>query len=333
MAPLRSCSVLAFFCAAPTDAQDVFLSYPKSELVPTVTLNNGVEMPQLAVAPMDIDASGALIGTILDTGLKHIFTAEDYYNSEGIKVGLAGRPRSSYFLTSMTSPCIHSASKPMRNVSDPEACYNLTMSEFQGQLDALGVEAVDLMMLHGPSRPFGFQGPCGHPELNLAQWRAYSDMYHAGKARAIGVSNYCQSCLEPLIADESTPTPATDQLQFHAGMGPDPEALVSYLDAHGIALQAYSPLASGALVSNDVATAAGTAHGKSGAQAALRWITQRGASFVTSASSTKHLLDDADVFAWDLSDDEMAAFDALSCDTNPELCTQHSGTPSWGCTE
>jgi 2,5-diketo-D-gluconate reductase A len=311
----------------------VFLSYPAVETVPTVTLNNGVEMPQLAVAPMDIDASGTLIGTILGTGLTHMFTAEDYYNSEGIKAGLEGRPRSSYFLTSMTSPCIHSASKPRRNVSDPEACYNLTMSEFQGQLDALGVDAVDLMMLHGPSRPFGFQGPCGHPELNLAQWRAYSDMYKAGKARAIGVSNYCQSCLEPLIADESTPTPATDQLQFHDGMGQDPEALVSYHDAHGIALQAYSPLASGALVSNDVAVAAGTAHGKSGAQAALRWITQRGGSFVTSASNTKHLADDADVFDWDLSDDEMAAFDALTCDTNPELCTQHSGTPSWGCTE
>merc|ERR1719428_282277 len=115
-------------------------------------------------------------------------TAQDYDLNALIKTGLAGRPRSSYFLTSMTSPCIHPAAEPKRNVTDPQACYNLTVKEFQEQLDGLGVDAVDLMMLHGPSRPFGFQGPCGHPDLNLAQWRAYSDMYKAGKAKAIGVS-------------------------------------------------------------------------------------------------------------------------------------------------
>merc|ERR1712216_969985 len=119
-----------------------------------------------------------------------------------------------------------------------------------GQLELLNVDALDLIMLHGPSRPYGFQGPCGHPELNLAQWRAYSDMYKQGKARAIGVSNYCQSCLAPLIADKTTPVPAVNQLQFHVGMGPDPEGIVSYLRVHSIELQTYSPLAGGALVSN-----------------------------------------------------------------------------------
>jgi len=308
-----------------------------AEAVPTVTLNNGVKMPRVAIAPMTNNASGDLIHTILDAGLKHIFTAEDYYNQKDIKTGLTGVPRSSYFITSMTSPCIHSASKPMRNVSNPEACYNLTLMEFQAQLDALGVDAVDLMMLHGPSRPFGFQGPCGHPELNLAQWRAYTHMYKAGKARAIGVSNYCQSCLQPLIDDADTPVPATDQVQFHVGMGPNPEGLADFLDEHGIVLQAYSPLASGALVKNNETVAAGAAHGKSGAQAALRWITQRAAgnttSIVTDAASAKHLADDKDIFDWDLSSVEVKALDALNCNTNPELCKEHSGTPSWGCTQ
>lgn len=299
--------------------------------VPTVLLNNGVDMPRVAVAPMDVDSSGALIGTILESGMTHIFTAEDYYNQAGIKAGLVGRKRSAFFLTSMTSPCIHSASKPNRNVTDPEACYNLTKSEFQDQLDELGVDYVDLMMLHGPSRPFGFQGPCGHADLNLAQWRAYADMYHAGKARAIGVSNYCVSCFAPLL--DQGPVPAVNQMQFHAGMGPNPEEVVSYMAEHNIVLQAYSPLAQGALVSNTVTVAAGTSHNKTGAQVALRWITQHSANFVTSASNAKHLADDADVFDWNLTKDEMGKLDALSCQSNPELCKEHSGTPSWGCTE
>merc|ERR1712032_573438 len=189
------------------------------------------------------------------------------------------------------------------------------------------------MMLHGPSRPFGFQGPCGHPDLNLAQWRAYSDMYKAGKAKAIGVSNYCQSCLEPLIADLDTPVPAVDQLQFHIGMGPDPEGLPSYLQEHGIELQAYSPLAIGSLVKNTDTVTIGSVHNRSGAQTALRWITQHGAHFVTSASSVKHLAEDADTFGWDLSDSELAQLDSLTCSSNPELCQEHSGTPSWGCTQ
>merc|ERR1711894_428121 len=166
-----------------------------------------------------------------------------------------------------------------------------------------------------------------------AQWRAYSDMYRAGKARAIGVSNYCQSCLAPLIDDASTPVPMVNQLQFHVGMGPDPESLVSYLATHGIALQAYSPLASGELVKNADTTAVGKAHNKTAAQTALRWITQRAVSpppsFVTSASKAKYIAEDIDAFAWDLSPDEVTQLDALNCDTNPELCQQHSGTPSW----
>lgn len=294
-------------------------------------------MPRLAIAPMEIDSQGELIHTILDTGLTHIFTAEDYYNQKAIKAGLAEFPRSSFFITSMTAPCIHSASRPKRNVSDPDACYNLTLTEFQAQLDALGVDSVDLMMLHGPSRPYGFQGPCGHPELNLAQWRAYTHMYKAGKARAIGVSNYCQSCLLPIIEDADTPVPATDQLQFHVGMGPNPEGLVDFLNKHGIVLQAYSPLAQGALVKTKETVAAGATHGKTGAQVALRWITQLGAgntsSIVTNAASAKHLTDDMDIFNWDLSSAEVKTLDALSCTTNPELCKEHSGTPSWGCTQ
>jgi len=158
-------------------------------------------------------------------------------------------------------------------------------------------------------------------------------MYKAGKARAIGVSNYCESCLQPLLADESTPNPAVNQLQYHVGMGLDPEGIVSYLKANGIELQTYSPLAGGALVKNAVAKSIGAAHNKSAAQVALRWITQREHHVVTSASKKEYMLDDADTFDWDLSEGELAQLDALSCSTNPELCQEHSGTPSWGCTE
>merc|ERR1711871_426993 len=222
--------------------------------VPTVQLNGGVKMPVLALgtAGFDNETAAQAIHTAFSHGLFHVHTAWDYFNTDGVRLGIASQPRQSTFVTSMTSPCIHSASPPVRRVTDPTACYELTRHEINATLMALDTTYLDLLLLHGPSEPFGFEGACDATTcaLNLAKWRAYEDFVTTGHIRAIGVSNFCQSCLECLLeADYLTHIrPAVNQLQWHVGMGSDPEGLMSYCAAKGVVVQAYSPLAAGAVV-------------------------------------------------------------------------------------
>ena len=210
----------------------------------------------------------------------HIHTAFNYYNLQGVGNGLkaSGRPRSAMFLTSMTSACVHGPSAPARNVSDPEECYALTSRELYDTVAALGLDYVDLMILHGPSERYGHTGGCSKQvcELNQAQWRAYQDFYSQGKARAIGVSNFCESCLKCLMSHPTSHVvPAVNQVQLHVGMGPNPEGLPSYCDNQGIVVQAYSPLASGMVVNDTDCAAVGAEHNKTAAQVGLAWILQQ----------------------------------------------------------
>lgn len=156
-----------------------------------------------------------------------------------------------------------------------------------GDLDDLGLDYVDLILLHGPSNLQNAKGACGRLscQRDLGQWKAYEKLYKAGKAKAIGVSNYCISCLECLLGNpEVKVVPAgrfhfvfwrgkqiaadnllttlpllceVNQFELHVGMGADPEGLVSYNVKHGIVVQAYSPLGNGALISDPVLASIG----------------------------------------------------------------------------
>jgi diketogulonate reductase-like aldo/keto reductase len=214
-----------------------------------VSLGGGVEMPVIALGTggMSNDTAAASVKLALANGLNHIHTAFDYFNQVGVGDGLAGKERSSFFLTTMTSPCIHTASNPIRNVTDPSACHTLTKNEVMMDLSNLKLDYVDLLLLHGPAQAYGTQGVCQPDicEITRAQWAAYVELQKAGKARAIGVSNFCQSCFECLASGPNTTWPAVNQVQYHVGMGTDPEGLLSYSKARGIVVQAYSPLAGG----------------------------------------------------------------------------------------
>ena len=136
--------------------------------------------------------------------------AFDYFNQVGVGAGLAGQKRSSFFVTTMTSPCIHTASNPHRNVTDPAACHALTKKEVLMDLSHLRLDYVDLLLLHGPAQAYGTQGACQPNicDITRAQWAAYVELQKAGKARAIGVSNFCQSCFECLASGPNPVWPA-----------------------------------------------------------------------------------------------------------------------------
>ena len=323
---------------------------PFAAAIPTVRLNNGVEMPIISAGTAGYNDSQAALAVraALAGNVTAIHTAFDYFNLAGVAKGLEARPRREIFLASMTSPCVHD-SPPARNVTDAGACEALTTRELESLLASLNTtypaassdgvafragkrvdirpgRYLDLVMLHGPSEPFGYEGACSEAvcKLNSAQWAAYEKFLRAGKARAVGVSNYCQSCLECL----SGTTPAVNQLQYHVGSGADPEALLSFNRAWGVNVQAYSPLASGAVVRDaDVAKIAAKV-GKSAAQVALRYVLQNGAkpSVVVKASKPAYLAEDLDVFDFELSAADVAALDAK---TTP--AGQQDGRPSWGC--
>eukprot|EP00466_Bigelowiella_natans_P003486 jgi/Bigna1/87697/estExt_fgenesh1_pg.C_230076 len=132
-------------------------------------------------------------------------------------------------------------------------------------MSLLGVDYVDLMLVHFPP----LVGGCGGQNCKAmqAQWRAVEEMYKNKTARAIGVSNFCQSCFECLNATQ-TILPMVNQVAYHIGMGPDPEGLFSYAKKLGVVMQAYSPLGNGSpdLIHGDLTTAIGAKYNKSSVQ-------------------------------------------------------------------
>merc|ERR1740138_582285 len=124
-------------------------------------------------------------------------------------------------------------------------------------------------------------------------------MYKAGKAKAIGVSNYCVSCFDCLIGQPGVEVvPAVNQVELHVGMGDDPEGLVSYCAKHNIVIQAYSPLGNGKLITDSALAEVGKTYSKSAAQVALKWIVQKGLPVATKANKEEYLKEDIDVFGW-----------------------------------
>lgn len=272
--------------------------------VPTVTLNNGVEMPVVGAGTWEYNSTTAYdsVKEALSLGYTHIDTANDYKNQDGVGRALAEFDRNSYFLTSKIPGC------GLQGVSILK-CYEDTKSKFEENLSQLGLDQVDLMLVHFPPVDGCSVGCKGIQD----QWRAMEEMYKANKSRAIGVSNYCQSCLN-CLNETATVVPQVNQFQMHVGMGPDPESLVSDCRARGIAPQAYSPLGDGSseLIHGNVTGSIGAKYNKSSVQVSLKWVVQTGLAVVTKASRPDYLADDIALFDFNLTADDMSTLDAMT---------------------
>ena len=205
-----------------------------------------------------------------------------------------------------------------------------TRDALEKDLTLLNMSSVDLVILHFPPLPTMlnvFTHTCEKSECGLIQeqWKALEDFYNAGKARAIGVSNYCPSCFDCLF-EKATVMPMVNQVQYHIGMGVDPEGFKSYADEHGIVLQAYSALATSSSddhdfilngnLTNDIAAK----HNKSAVQVALKYIVQQGIPAITKSSNPSHLASDLDIFSWNLTSSEMDSLSAYRGKTeNPSF--------------
>lgn len=291
----------------------------------TVILNNGVEMPLLSLGTAGFDdaASEEAVKLAYNAGIRAIDTAFNYYNQKGVGRGLKAVNRSEVFLITKTTPCYHPQAPPKYNISNPIECGLQTEKDILSNLEQLQEDYIDLLLLHGPNH-FG-AGSCTKETcaLDAAQWAVYEAMLKKGKVRAIGVSNYCSSCLSCLMGDGRV-TPAVNQVEFHPGMSGDPEGIMSFCSKYSVVPMAYSPMGGGAVFSDPFVGGIAKAHNKTAAQVALNWILAKEFAVATKTNSPQHLQEDLDVFDWALSSDETGALDAYRNGTDK---------PSWGCSD
>ncbi|MFD4988570.1 aldo/keto reductase [Streptomyces sp. NPDC058374] len=257
--------------------------------VPAVTLNNGVTMPQLGFGVFQVpdDETTAAVTTALESGYRSIDTAAVYGNEAGVGRALAdsGVPRDELFVTT--------------KLWNDDQGYDATLAAFDASLAKLGLDHVDLYLIHWPTPA---------RDRYLDTWRALEKLLADGRTRAIGVSNFQPAHLNRLI-DASGIVPAVNQIELHPGLQ---QAELRALHAeHGIATEAWSPLAQGALLKNDTVTAIAARHGRTPAQTVLRWHLQLGNVVIPKSVTPSRIRENLDVFGFTLTDDEMAAVAAL----------------------
>ncbi|MCB5908954.1 aldo/keto reductase [Streptomyces pinistramenti] len=257
--------------------------------VPDVTLNNGVTIPQLGfgVFQVDDDKATAAVLAALEAGYRSIDTAAIYANEPGVGRALAtsGIPRDDLFLTT--------------KLWNDDQGYDSTLTAFDASLARLGLDYVDMYLIHWPTPA---------RDRYLDTWRAIEKLHADGRIRTIGVSNFQPEHLQRLLENTDI-TPAVNQIELHPYL--QQERLRAFHGEHGIATEAWSPLAQGALLQNPVLTSLAERHGKSPAQVVLRWHLQLGNIVIPKSVTPARIRENIDVFGFSLADDEMAALAGL----------------------
>ncbi|MEU3190433.1 aldo/keto reductase [Streptomyces sp. NPDC006992] len=262
--------------------------------VPTITLNNGVTMPQLGFGVWQVpaDEAATAVTTALESGYRSIDTAAAYENEEGVGRALAasGLPRDEVFVTT--------------KLWNADQGYDTTLRAFDASLAKLGLDFVDLYLIHWPM-----------PEVDRYEetWRAFEKIHADGRARAIGVSNFQPAHLNRIIQLGGT-VPAVNQIELHPRLQQSvPRAF--HADHH-IATEAWSPLGQGGDLLDDP-TLGGIAerHGKTVAQVVLRWHLQLGNVVIPKSVTPSRVRENIDLFDFELSGEEMARIAELNTDT------------------
>ncbi|MFJ4805883.1 aldo/keto reductase [Streptomyces murinus] len=257
--------------------------------VPAVTLGNGVEIPQLGFGVFQVpdDETTAAVTTALETGYRSIDTAAIYGNEKGVGRALAasGLPREDLFITT--------------KVWNADQGYDATLRAFDTSLAALGLDHVDLYLIHWPAPA---------RDLYRDSWRALERLAGEGRIRAAGVSNFQPGHLRRLLED-ATLTPAVNQIELHPGL--QQAELRAFHAEHAIATEAWSPLAQGAVLGEPVIAGLAARYGRSPAQIVIRWHLQLGNIVIPKSVTPARIRENFDVFGFTLTDEEMRALAAL----------------------
>ncbi|OMI41251.1 aldo/keto reductase [Streptomyces sparsogenes] len=258
--------------------------------VPFITLNNGVRMPQLGFGVWQVpdDEAADAVSTALESGYRSIDTAAIYGNEEGTgrAIAASGLPRDELFVTTKLWNSDHG--------------YDSTLRAFDASLSKLGLEYVDLYLIHWPV-----------PEADkyVDTWKAFEKIYAEGRAKAIGLSNFHPAHIQRLLS-ETEIAPVIDQIELHPQL--QQAELRAFNSRHNIATEAWSPLGQGKGLLEDARLAAiADKHGKSPAQVVLRWHLDLGNVVIPKSVTPSRIKENIDVFDFELDADDLATIDGL----------------------
>lgn len=255
----------------------------------TTTLANGVKMPWLGLGVYKVEDGQEVVDSVkyaIKAGYKSIDTAKIYENEEGVGQAIkeSGVSREELFVTS--------------KVWNADQGYDTTIQAFETSLNKLGLEYLDLYLIHWP-----VEGKYKDT------WKALEKLYKDGKIRAIGVSNFQVHHLEDLIAGAEV-KPMVNQIEFHPLL--TQTEVREYCKKQEIQVEAWSPLAQGELLDNEVLTQIAEKHGKSTAQVILRWDLQNEVVTIPKSTKEHRIIQNADVFDFELNAEEVEKINALN---------------------
>ncbi|HWI95407.1 MAG TPA: aldo/keto reductase, partial [Solirubrobacterales bacterium] len=245
--------------------------------------------PQLGFGVFQVppDDTQEVVEQALETGYRHIDTAGAYRNEKGVGAAIAasGLAREDLFVTT--------------KLWNSEQGFETTLAAFDASLDRLGFDYVDLYLIHWPVPSEG---------RFVDTWRAFERIHGEGRARTIGVSNFRVEDLERLEAETET-RPTVNQIELHPRL--QQAELRAWHADHGIATEAWSPLAQGELLDDETIVAIAERHGKTPAQAILRWHLQLGNVVIPKSVTPARIRENLELFDFELGDAEMAEFERL----------------------
>ena len=257
--------------------------------VPAVKLNNGVDIPQLGFGVFQIAPQDTRAATLdaLKVGYRHIDTAEMYGNERevGEAVRDSGIDRAEVFVTSKLDNGFHAPDR--------------ALAAFDRSLEVMKFDYLDLFLIHWPLPAVGDF---------VETWKTLEDICRSGRVRAIGVSNFQAHHIERLAA-ETTIVPAVNQIEIHPYFTQDD--LRAFDREHGIATEAWSPIAQGEVLGDPTIVRIAEQVGRTPAQVTLRWHIQRGDIVFPKSSTPGRMAENFAIFDFELSDDDMAAITAL----------------------
>jgi methylglyoxal/glyoxal reductase len=260
-----------------------------NSLLDTITLHNGVEMPRVGFGVWKVKEGNEVISSVkhaIKPGYRSIDTTAVYQNEEGVGKAIkeAGVPRESLFITS--------------KVWNSDQGYESTLNAFETSLKKLGMNYLDLFLIHWPVAG-----------KYKETWKAIEQLYKDGKVRAIGVSNFHQHHLEDLLG-EAEIIPMVNQIELHPLLSQ--VELRSYCESKGIRVEAWSPLGNGRILDNEVLKGIAAKYAKSVAQVILRWDVQHNFITIPKSTNESRIKENADIFDFELTTEEVAQIDMIN---------------------